>query len=197
MNNVDTHIISTQDMKAASVLCGRKRGYSSRLAEMIASIWTNYKKCLKKSQFDSLSKSNTSLSNPRKNSIRKNMIAQNWGNGSIPIASGYVINAKAGPPVATDDTGIPVTSELIESLHLITLHFCIWNGWKESLSLDINPSTENTTNPAKMLVAQFTMGTMIASLQIEIQKLKKLWLQQNIYSSSYSFHLLLLFRNSL
>lgn len=32
------------------------------------------------------------------------------GNGSMPIASGYVINASDGPPVATDDTGIFVTS---------------------------------------------------------------------------------------
>lgn len=38
------------------------------------------------------------------------MMAQNCGNGNIPIASGYVMNAKAGPPVATDDTGKPVTS---------------------------------------------------------------------------------------
>lgn len=52
----------------------------------------------------------TQLSSPRKNSIKKKMIAQNCGNGSIPIASGYVINAKAGPPVATVETGKPVTS---------------------------------------------------------------------------------------
>lgn len=42
--------------------------------------------------------------------MRKNIIAQNCGNGRVPIPSGYVINANAGPPVATDDTGNPVTS---------------------------------------------------------------------------------------
>lgn len=39
------------------------------------------------------------------------MMAQNCGNGSIPIASGYVMKANDGPPVATDDTGNPVTSK--------------------------------------------------------------------------------------
>lgn len=53
----------------------------------------------------------TQLSSPRKNSIKKKMMAQNCGNGSIPIASGYVMNANDGPPVATDETGNPVTSE--------------------------------------------------------------------------------------
>lgn len=38
MNNVDTSIMRQQEMNAASVLCGRKRGYSSRTAEIIASI---------------------------------------------------------------------------------------------------------------------------------------------------------------
>lgn len=38
MNNVDTDIMSKQDTKVASVLCDRKRGYSSKTAEMIASI---------------------------------------------------------------------------------------------------------------------------------------------------------------
>lgn len=42
----------------------------------------------------------------------KNIIAQNWENGNIPIASGYVINANAGPPVATLDTVKPVTSKI-------------------------------------------------------------------------------------
>lgn len=31
---------------------------------------------------------------------------------------------------------------------------------------DMNPSTENTTNPAKIDVAQLTIGTRIASLQL-------------------------------
>lgn len=52
----------------------------------------------------------TQLSSPRKNSIKKKMIAQNCGKGNIPIASGYVMNANDGPPVATDETGNPVTS---------------------------------------------------------------------------------------
>lgn len=52
----------------------------------------------------------TQLSKPKKNSIKKKIMAQNCGNGNIPIASGYVMNAKDGPPVATDETGKPVTS---------------------------------------------------------------------------------------
>lgn len=58
----------------------------------------------------------TQLSRPRKKSIRKNIIAQNCGNGNIPIASGYVTNANDGPPVATDDTGKPVTSKITKHI---------------------------------------------------------------------------------
>lgn len=67
----------------------------------------------------------TQLSRPRKNNIRKKIIAQNCGNGSIPIASGYVMKAKAGPPVATDDTGNPVTSAE-RKIAQIAFHYLIY-----------------------------------------------------------------------
>lgn len=63
-----------------------------------------------------------------------------WGQGNIVIASGYVTKASPGPPVATVETGKPV-------------------------SWDMKPITENTTNPAKMLVPQFKIGTRIESLK--------------------------------
>lgn len=107
------------------------------------------------------------LSKPRKNNIIKKIIAQNCGKGSIPIASGYVIKARDGPPVTTEDTGKPVISNdtkiYLESEHQLmqteqlNLIFC---------SRDMNPNTEKTTKPAKILVPQFTIGTMIASLPI-------------------------------
>lgn len=76
---------------------------------------------------------------PRKNNIEKNSTAQRFGNGNIAIASGYVTKAKAGPPVATCSTDMPLLT-------------------------DINPRMENTTNPAKILVEQFIIGIIIASL---------------------------------
>lgn len=72
--------------------------------------------------------------------MMKNSIAQTCGQGSIVIASGYVTKANPGPPVATEETGRPV-------------------------SWDINPITEKTTKPAKILVPQFKIGTRIESLQ--------------------------------
>lgn len=53
------------------------------------------------------------------------MIAQNCGNGNIPMASGYVMKASAGPPVATGVIGRPVTSGDLEYLIYtpIYLHF--------------------------------------------------------------------------
>lgn len=76
--------------------------------------------------------------------MTKNSIAQRCGQGSIVIASGYVTNAKPGPPVATEETGSPV----------------LW---------DMKPSTEKTTNPANILVPQFSKGTRMESLRGKIQ----------------------------
>lgn len=56
------------------------------------------------------------------------------------MASGYVTKASPGPPVATEETGSPV-------------------------SWDMKPMTENTTKPAKMLVPQLRIGTRIESLK--------------------------------
>lgn len=50
------------------------------------------------------------------------------------------MKASPGPPVATVSTGKPV-------------------------SWDMKPITENTTNPANILVPQFITGTIIESLQ--------------------------------
>lgn len=70
----------------------------------------------------------------------KNKTAHTCGQGSNEIASGYVTKARPGPPVATVETGKPVL-------------------------YDINPNTENTTNPAKILVPQFKIGTSMESLK--------------------------------
>lgn len=109
-----THI-TKHDIKATSVLYTLKRGYSSRNEEIIASICTNcnwkFKVPIDFSQiYHIFKKKLTTMSSPRKNSIRKKMIAQNWGNGSMPKHSGYVMKLNAGPPVATDDTGKPDSS---------------------------------------------------------------------------------------
>lgn len=82
----------------------------------------------------------TQLSTPKKNNIAKKIIAQKLGHGNIVIAAGYVTKAKDGPPVATVATGWPVLSA-------------------------INPTTEKTTNPAKILVPQLIIGTNIESLK--------------------------------
>lgn len=82
----------------------------------------------------------TQLSKPSKNNIIKNKTAHKCGKGSIEIASGYVTKARPGPPVATVETGNPV-------------------------SWDMNPITEKTTKPAKMLVPQFNRGTKMESLK--------------------------------
>lgn len=104
----------------------------------------------------------TLLSNPRKNNIMKKIIAQNCGNGSIPIASGYVMNASAGPPVATVDTGRPVTSKN----YYFSNSMPFFPHEKNDVCLrDMNPKTEKTTNPANTLVPQFTIGTRIESLK--------------------------------
>lgn len=96
----------------------------------------------------------------------KKMIAQNCGNGNIPIASGYVMNAKDGPPVATDETGKPVTSVFGDTVVQIPLFSGRnYQFYGKSYSRDINPRTENTTKPAKMLVEQFMIGTRMASLR--------------------------------
>lgn len=79
---------------------------------------------------------------PNRKSITKKSTAHIFGNGIIAIASGYVTNASPGPPVATCATGMPV--------------LC-----------DMNPSTENTTNPANMLVEQLITGISMQSLIVD------------------------------
>lgn len=76
---------------------------------------------------------------PNRNNMTKNSTAHMFGYGIIAIASGYVTNARPGPPVATCATGIPVRC-------------------------DIKPSTENTTKPANMLVVQLITGIRMQSL---------------------------------
>lgn len=58
------------------------------------------------------------------------------------------MNAKLGPPVATDSTGKPVTSiKLISYLRCESVERnCFFFVLR-----DINPRTENTTKPAKIL----------------------------------------------
>lgn len=82
----------------------------------------------------------TTVPRPNKKSIKKNKTAHKCDTGNIEIASGYATKANPGPLVATLLTGNPV----------------LW---------DIKPNTENTTNPANMLVPQFTIGTIIESLK--------------------------------
>lgn len=82
------------------------------------------------------------------------------------------MNANAGPPVATDETGKPVTSALGTKRKLIIelKNYIIDDFPGNRYSRDMNPSTENTTKPAKTLVEQFIIGTRIASLcTIEIE----------------------------
>lgn len=69
----------------------------------------------------------TTLSSPRKNNIIKNIMAQNCGSGSIPIASGYVINAKAGPPVATEEK-IGDTINIMKSYLLLLNYLPVLTG---------------------------------------------------------------------
>lgn len=59
----------------------------------------------------------------------------------ILVHGNILCSSTHSPPVATVDTGTPV--------------LC-----------DMKPSTENTTKPAKMLVAQFTVGTNMESLEL-------------------------------
>lgn len=116
MNMVEAAHIRKQVRRVTQLFDFRKCGYSSISAEMIASSWTNWNRNIELIESMKALASGpryfvrTQLSSPRKNSIMKKMIAQNCGNGNIPIASGYVMNAKDGPPVATDETGKPVTS---------------------------------------------------------------------------------------
>lgn len=81
---------------------------------------------------------------------------QKFGQGSIVIAAGYVTNAREGPPVATVATGRPVLSA-------------------------IKPTTENTTNPANILVLQLIIGTNIESLKSDniLRKAVGLWIAHN------------------
>lgn len=81
------------------------------------------------------------MSTPRKKSITKNVIAQKLGAGIMDTAVGYVTNASPGPAEATFPTGTPARSAA-------------------------NPRTENTTNPAQILVPLFTSGIMIEDLKI-------------------------------
>jgi len=75
--------------------------------------------------------------------MKKNKTAHKFGQGNIVNAAGYVTKANAGPPVATVLTGNPVLSA-------------------------INPITENTTNPAKILVEHVMMGTSMESLKYNV-----------------------------
>lgn len=106
--------------------------------------------------------------------MKKNRKDQSWGNGIIVSANGIVTNDNPGPPLATFAIGIPVLSINIKS-DLLTSFFLYVKFTSNLCELyiithyqrDINPKTENTTNPAKMLVAQLTMGTNIESLKFK------------------------------
>lgn len=76
------------DTKATSILYGLKPEYSSRNEEIIASICTNWKVIFYKESYIGKNSLLTTLSKPRKNNIMKKSMAQNCGNGSIPMASG-------------------------------------------------------------------------------------------------------------
>lgn len=67
-------------------------------------------------------------------------MAQKLGVGIKVTAAGYVMKASPGPAVATSLTGTPARSAA-------------------------NPSTENTTNPAQILVPLFTIGIIIDDLK--------------------------------
>lgn len=77
---------------------------------------------------------------PRKNSITKKVKAQKLGAGIIETAAGYVMKANPGPALATCPTGTPVLSAA-------------------------KPRTENTTNPAQILVPLFTRGIRMDDLR--------------------------------
>lgn len=90
----------------------RSVGNTSRTDEMMASICTN---CQKEAVRDSFcipifmhDAPLTIVSIPSRKSMPKNRQAHRGARGSMLIASGYVIKASPGPPVAAVATGRPV-----------------------------------------------------------------------------------------
>lgn len=82
----------------------------------------------------------TELSKPKVRSIIKNIKAQNMLPGIVAIAAGYTTKTNPGPSVATSCIVLP-------------------EAWA------MYPRTENITNPAIKLVAEFITLVNMASLK--------------------------------
>lgn len=146
-------------------------GHSSTMAVMNPSTVQNYwEKKISRYKSDFLSKHNryaelpTWLSNPINSNMTKNNIDQIGDPGSCNTADGYTRKANPGP-------GTYYTGEILDLFS--TSSILLLNHLPEAAtsatglccSWDMNPITENITNPANILVPEFTQHTINASLR--------------------------------